>query len=62
MSLDQEDKEIDIQLDKLFLFLDQFDCWWITDIKHNYPNDSCIVEKNICIEFDNVIPINGENK
>ena len=62
MGLDQDDKEIDVQLEKLFLFLDQFDCWWISDIKYNCPNDSCIVEEYTCIEFDNVVPINGENK
>lgn len=43
MSLDQDDKEIDIQLEKLFLFLDQFDCWWISDISYDFGNDSNII-------------------
>lgn len=33
--LDQEDKEIEIRLEKLFLFLDQFDCWWISNIEYD---------------------------
>jgi len=54
MSLDQDDKEIDIQLEKLFLFLDQFDCWWISDISYDYKNDpNVICDSSERVEFGN---------
>ena len=56
MSLDREDKRIDIQLEKLFLFLDQFDCWWISNIKYDFENDpNIIIGSCKGIEFHNSV-------
>ena len=42
MSTNLEVKEIDT-LEKLYLFLERFDCWWISDVSYDLGTDSCMI-------------------